>query len=222
VVRPSDSTGDLLQGLAEALLSPGALPEIGSDGTDAPKLAALLEKNPEGLGLLVKEALSRAAGEEQRRRDLLQQPVARLAIGLDQLEEIFTLAERFSIEQRIRFFKAVRAVVESGFGWVVATLRSDFFSRCEEIDDLVELKQGKGQYHLLAPNAAQLSQIIRYPAEAAGAVFEEDPEKGRLDERIRDHALREPGGLPLLEYALDEFFRTGNTLCPSVIIYSAT
>src|SRR5258707_11287027 len=113
-------------------------------GTDALKLAALLEKNPEGLGLLVKEALSRAAGEEQRRRDLLQQPVARLAIGLDQLEEIFTLAERFSIEQRIRFFKAVRAVAESGFGWVVATLRSDFFSRCEEIDDLVELKQGKG------------------------------------------------------------------------------
>jgi eukaryotic-like serine/threonine-protein kinase len=209
VVRPSDSTGDLLQALAGALLSAGALPEIGTDGTDALKLAALLEKNPEGLALLVKEALSRAAGEEQRRRDLLQQPVARLAIGLDQLEEVFTLAERFSIEQRIRFFKAVRAVAESGFGWVVATLRSDFFSRCEEIDDLVELKQGKGQYHLLPPNAAQLSQIIRYPAEAAGAVFEEDPEKGRLDERIRDDALREPGGLPLLEYALDELFRTG-------------
>src|ERR1700722_9267365 len=190
VVRPSDSTGDLIQGLAEALLSPGALPEIGADGTDAPKLAALLEKNPEGLGLLVKEALSRAAGEEQRRRDLLQQPVARLAIGLDQLEEIFTLAERFSIEQRIRFFKAIRAVAESGFGWVVATLRSDFFSRCEEIDDLVELKQGKGQYHLLAPNAAQLSQIIRYPAEAAGAVFEEDSEKGRLGEWVRGDAVR--------------------------------
>jgi eukaryotic-like serine/threonine-protein kinase len=208
--RPSDYPGDLMEGLANALLSPGALPEIGADGTDSSKLAALLQKNPEGLGLLVKEALSRVAGDEKRRLDLLQQPMARLAIGLDQLEEIFTLSERFSPDSRVSFFKAIRALVESGYGWVVATLRSDFFSRCEEIDALVELKQGNGQYHLLAPKAAQLSQMIRYPAEAAGVVFEEHPEKGPLAERIRDDALKEPGGLPLLEYALDELFRTGS------------
>jgi serine/threonine protein kinase/tetratricopeptide (TPR) repeat protein len=208
--RPSDYPGDLLEGLADALLSPGALPEIGADGTDSGKLAALLQKNPEDLGLFVKEALSRAAGDEKRRLDLLQQPVARLAIGLDQLEEIFTLSERFSPDSRVSFFKAIRALVDSGYGWVVATLRSDFFSRCEEINELVELKQGNGQYHLLAPKAAQLSQMIRYPAEAAGVVFEEHPEKGPLGERIRDDALKEPGGLPLLEYALDELFRIGS------------
>jgi energy-coupling factor transporter ATP-binding protein EcfA2 len=208
--RPSDYPGDLLEGFADALLSPGALPEIGADGTDSFKLAALLQKNPEGLGLLVKEALSRAAGDEKRRLDLSQQPVTRLAIGLDQLEEIFTLSERFSPDSRVSFFKAIRALVDSGYGWVVATLRSDFFSRCEEINELVELKQGNGQYHLLAPKAAQLSQMIRYPAEAAGVVFEEHPEKGPLGERIRDDALNEPGGLPLLEYALDELFRIGS------------
>jgi Novel STAND NTPase 1 len=158
----------------------------------------------------MKEALSRVAGDEKRRLDLLQQPIARLAIGLDQLEEIFTLSERFSPDSRASFFKAIRALVESGYGWVVAALRSDFFSRCEEIDALVELKQGNGQYHLLAPKAAQLRQMIRYPAEAAGVVFEEHPEKGPLAERIRDDALKEPGGLPLLEYALDELFRTGS------------
>ena len=208
--RPSDSPGDLLEGLADALLSPGALPEIGADGADSSKLAALLQKNPEGLGLLVKEALSRVAGDEKRRLDLLQPPVARLAIGLDQLEEIFTLSERFSPDSRMSFFKAIRALVDSGYGWVVATLRSDFFSRCEEIDALVELKQGNGQYHLLAPKAVQLGQMIRYPAEATGVVFEEHPEKGPLGERIRDDALKEPGGLPLLEYALDELFRIGS------------
>jgi serine/threonine protein kinase/tetratricopeptide (TPR) repeat protein len=208
--RPSDHPGDLLEGLAETLLSPGALPDIGADGTDAPKLAVLLRKNPEGLGLLVKEALSHVAGNEKREREMLQQPVARLAVGLDQLEEIFTLSDRFSPESRVSFFKAIRAMVESGYGWVASTLRSDFFSRCEEIKDLVELKQGNGQYHLLPPSSAQLSQIIRYPAEAAGVVFEEDSEKGRLDERIRDDALKEPGGLPLLEYALDELFRMGS------------
>ena len=208
--RPLDHPGDLLEGLAEALLRPGALPDIGADGTDSLKLSALLRKNPEGLGLLVKEALLRVAGEEKRGRELLQQPVARLAVGLDQLEEIFTLSDRFSPDSRVSFFKAIRAMVESGYGWVAATLRSDFFSRCEEIEDLVELKQGNGQYHLLPPNSAQLSQIIRYPAAGTGVVFEEDPEKGRLDERIRDDALKEPGGLPLLEYALDELFRMGS------------
>jgi ElaB/YqjD/DUF883 family membrane-anchored ribosome-binding protein len=209
VFRPSDHTGDLLEGLAVAMLRPTALPEIGADGTDARKLGNLLQRNPEGLAMLVKEALSRVAGEEQNKRDLLQQPVARLAVGLDQLEELFTLSERFSAEERESFFKAVRTLADSGYGWIVATLRSDFFSRCEEISDLVELKQGKGQYHLLPPDAVELSQIIRYPAEAAGVVFEEHPEKGRLDDRIRDDALRESAGLPLLEYALDELFRVG-------------
>ena len=208
--RPSGYPGDLLEGFADALLSPGALPEIGADGTDSLKLAALLQGNPEDLGLLVKAALSRAARDEKPPLDLLPQPVARLAIGLDQLEEIFTLSERFSPDSRVSFFKAIRALVDSGYGWVVATLRSDFFSRCEEIDALVELKQGNGQYHLLAPKAAQLSQMIRYPAEATGVVFEEHPEKGPLGERIRDDALKEPGGLPLLEYALDELFRIGS------------
>ena len=209
VFRPSDYRGDLLEGLAEALLTPGGLPEIGADGTDTRKLAGLLQTNPEGLGVLVKETLSRVAADEQGRRDLWQQPLAGLAVGLDQLEEIFTLSERFSPDSRISFFKAIRSLTESGYGWVVATLRSDFFSRCEEINDLVELKRGNGQFHLLPPTTAQLSQIIRYPAEAAGVTFEEDPVKGRLDERIRDDALRAPGGLPLLEYALDELFRAG-------------
>jgi eukaryotic-like serine/threonine-protein kinase len=209
IFRPTDYPGDLLHALTEALLTPGALPEIGADGTDPPKLTALLQKNPEGVALLVKESLSRIAGDEQRRRNLSRQPVARLALGLDQLEEIFTLSERFSPDSRLRFFRAIRALVESGYGWVVATLRSDFFNRCEELNDLVELKQGNGQYHLLPPSAVQLSQIIRYPAEAAGVTFEDHPEKGRLDERIREDALKEPGGLPLLEYALDELFRLG-------------
>lgn len=205
--RPTDYPGDLIEGLAAALLTPSALPEIGDDGTDALALGELLRRHPEGIALLVKEALSRAAGEERKKRDLLEQPAARLAIGLDQLEEIFTSAERYSDEGRSLFFQAIKAVVETGYGWVVATLRSDFFSRCEEIAELVELKQGKGQYHLLPPNAAQLGQIIRYPAEGAGVLFEEHPEKGRLDERIRDDSLRQPGGLPLTEYALDELFR---------------
>jgi serine/threonine protein kinase/tetratricopeptide (TPR) repeat protein len=206
--RPADYPGDLLEGLAEALLSSGGLPEIRFDGTDSDRPAALFSKSPEDFAALVKEALSRVAREEQDRRNLPIPPITRLALGLDQLEEIFTLAEKFSRESRLSFFRTVRALTEGGYCWVVATLRSDFFSRCEELNDLMQLKQGNGQYHLLPPTAVQLSQIIRYPAEATGVKFEEHPDKGRLDERIRDDALKEPGGLPLLEYALDELFRS--------------
>ena len=81
-------------------------PRSAPDGTDSLKLAALLQENPEGLGLLVKEALSRVARDEKRRRNLLQQPVARLAIGLDQLEEIFTLSERFSPDSPGELFQS--------------------------------------------------------------------------------------------------------------------
>jgi hypothetical protein len=42
-------------------------------------------------------------------------------------------------------------------------------------------------------------------------VIEKNTKKGRLDERIRDDALRESVGLPLLDYALDELFRAGSS-----------
>jgi hypothetical protein len=58
-----------------------------------------------------------------------------LALALDQLEEAFTLQERFSVEDRSRFFRAIAALARSGYVWIVATLRSDFYSRCEEVSE---------------------------------------------------------------------------------------
>ena len=209
--RPSDTPAgdDLLDGLTHALLSKEALPELGTDGSSARVLATMLRQSPEGAGLLLKGALSQAAADWQRRENLERQPVTRLAIGLDQLEEVFTAAERFSSESRTIFFRTIAALARSGFVWIVATLRSDFFNRCEEHAELVALKQNKGQRHLLPPSVAELSQMIRLPAEAAGVTFEEHAEDGRLEDVLRDEALTEPGALPLLEYALDELYRSG-------------
>ncbi len=213
VFRPSDTpTGrDLLDGLSRALLLPAALPELGADASDADALAAMLRQRPEDAVILLETALARGAAETQRAEDLPRQPVARLALGLDQLEEVFTAAERFSVESRALFFRALDALARSGIVWILAALRSDFYMRCEEVPLLVALKQGRGQYHLLAPGAVELGQMIRLPAEAAGVVFEEHAEKGRLEDVIRDEALAEPGALPLLEYALDELYRAGAT-----------
>jgi hypothetical protein len=210
VLKPSETVGDLFDALARALLSITALPEIAADGTQQDSLAAMLRANPEGVPLLIKEVLSRAAREVQINERLTRQPTSRFALGLDQLEEMFTLQDRFAADQRRAFFRSIGALAASGYVWIVATLRSDFYHRCEEIPELVELKKGLGQYHLLSPNRAELSQMIRLPAAAAGIQFEDHPEKGRLDNRIRDDAVASPQVLPLLEFALEELYKLGH------------
>src|SRR6202043_2066506 len=53
----------------------------------------------------------------------------------------------------------------------------------------------------------QLGQMIRLPAAAAGLLFEEDYKTGeRLDDLLRDSAVKSPAALPLLEFALEELY----------------
>jgi hypothetical protein len=210
LLRPADNAGDLLSTLAHALVSREALPELLADGTTLPQLSQLLHDEPASIYGLIKGALAQVGQARQQNDKLAHLPTVRLALALDQLEEVFTLQDRFSTEDRRLFFKAIASLVRSGFVWVVATLRSDFYSRCEEVTELVELKKGEGQYHLLQPNATELSQMIRYPAEAAGVVFEETPERGKLDEVIAREANNQPGALPMLGYCLELLYRLGH------------
>lgn len=206
VMRPSDvNEGDLFDALAAALMRAEGLPEIGSDRTSVSTLAAMLREQPDGVGFLIKGALSQAAGEVQRAEHLEMQPRALFALAIDQLEELFTV-ERLT-DQREGFLRAVDTLARSGYVWVLATLRSDFYSGCEESPILMELKKGAGQYHLQPPNELEFGQIIRLPAAAAGLLFEEDHKTGeRLDDLLRDAAMKSPAALPLLEFALDELF----------------
>jgi tetratricopeptide (TPR) repeat protein len=206
VMRPNEvNEGDLFDALATALMRPEGLPEIGSDGTSVTQLAAMLREKPEGVGLLIKGALSQAAREVQLAEKLEKQPRALVALAVDQLEELFTI-ERLA-GQREGFLRAIDALARSGYVWVLATLRSDFYPRCEESPLLMELKKGAGQYHLQPPDEAQLGQMIRLPASAAGLLFEEDHKTGeRLDDLLRDAAVKSPGALPLLEFALEELY----------------
>jgi tetratricopeptide (TPR) repeat protein len=207
VLEPSDLSHDPLLGLGTTLLSEAGLPELASSGMNAQAIRDMLIEHPEGFIPLLKQSLAVASREERLYLKLERDPSVRVMLGLDQLEEIFISAES-DPGQRTTFFRAVRMLVESGCVWVISSLRSDFLSQCDSIADLMELKQGLGQYHLTSPGPAQISQIIRNPAEIAGVSFEDLPDKGKLDERICNDALREPGTLPLLEYVLDELYRT--------------
>ena len=211
VMRPSDSPGDLLVGLAAALLQPEALPEMDTGNLSSVELAPLLGATPEGTVQttvqLVRAALARVTdglvGEDHGG----PRPEVRLALVIDQLEEIFT-QDGLDDEARQAFVASIDALARSGQVWVLATLRSDFYPRCAELPRLQELKHGHGQFDLWPPTPAGIGQIIRRPALAAGLRFERDAETDQgVDEILRDQAIHDPASLPLLEFALEELYQ---------------
>lgn len=165
------------------------------------------------LKALLVDTIAAGAGLQARDvRDLLASLEAvaatdrRIALVIDQLEEVFS-DERIDHGERERFFALLARIASTRAIWIVATLRSDFYPRCVEHRDLVALKSDSGQYDLRAPTAAEIGQIIRLPAAAAGLRFEARVEGGEtLDEVLRDEAVRSPEALPLLEFALDELY----------------
>jgi WD40 repeat protein len=235
VFRPSQSSGNLFEGLAAALCGPTAIPEITEAGIEIEELAERLRNNPEGFEMYLAGTLQQSArqshtAEKQRLQEeslklrdqgktndadylerlllAMRLPELRLLLGLDQLEELFVLEDRFPASERKLFVHAIASLVRTkpSCVWVVGTLRSDYFSRCEESQDFARLMDGDGRYRLLPPNGVELGQLIRQPAQAAGFRFEDDRTKGRLDEVLRDAALTEEGSLPLLELTLDRLY----------------
>lgn len=234
VLQPREASGDLFDGLAAALVRSGpngqGLPELTSDGTTPEAIARELRENPASAATLIRGGLSQAAAllrreeetqirgwlaesqREGRAADVeryekmlaeLPQREARLVLVVDQLEEIWTMPN-VTPEMRSRYVAALAALARGGRVWVLGTLRSDFYPRCAELPELVALKSGAGQYDVLPPEPAEIGQMIRQPALAAGLRFERDRHTEQdLDETLRDAAKADSGTtLPLLQFAL--------------------
>ena len=232
VTRPGagGSGGDCFDALAAALLQPTALPALQNpeslNGTR--DLACELREHANSVALRVRDALDHAAREwtiehrhqleEQerqfrasgrpevadvvrRRAERLNLPKPRLALIVDQLEELFTAG--FSAEVRQNYVAAIAGLARSGRVYVLATLRSDFYSSYQQFPELTELTKPSGKVDLRRPAPSEIGEIIRLPAEAAGLSFEEEEGSGqRLDEALRDAASATPESLPLLEHVL--------------------
>ena len=150
--------------------------------------------------------LKRAAETTAAAERLVRPPVTRLALVVDQMEELFS-ADRVNEQQRAGFVKALAALARSGHVWIIGTMRSDFYPRCADLPELAALKAGAGQFDLLPPTAPQLAQMIGDPARAAGLRFEEKATGERLDHVLQETALRDPQALPLLEFTLAELYK---------------
>ncbi len=132
----------------------------------------------------------------RQQRERLELPKARLALVVDQLEELFTTG--FSPEIRQKYISAIAGLVRSGRVFVLATLRSDFYSWYQQFPDLIELTKPAGKVDLRPPTAYEIGNMIRLPAEAAGLRFEQERETGqRLDQALRDAASCDTGILAL-------------------------
>src|SRR5271166_4903201 len=230
VTRPGagGSGGDCFDALASALLEAAALPGLADpESQNAIRdLGSELREHSDSVALRVRDALDHAAREwkiqrchflEEKERQLrgsgrlddadlarqerLELPKARLALVVDQLEELFTTG--FSPAIRQKYISALAGLVRSGRVFVLATLRSDFYASYQEFPDLIELTKPSGKFDLQRPTPSEIGTMIRLPAEAAGLQFEQDRETGqRLDQALRDAASATPESLPLLEHVL--------------------
>ena len=159
-----------------------------------------MRESPSAATSLIRNALTREEQTEGK-------PNARLALVIDQMEEMYT-QEEIPSGHRQSFFEVIDALARSGRVWVICTLRSDFYPRLANHPKLAALKEGAGQYDLMPPNASEIGQMIRLPASAAGLRFEEDPASSeRLDDMLRDAAAGHREILPLLQFTLEELYQ---------------
>ncbi len=206
IFRPSDSKGSLVRGLAFSLLREMALPNLAGRTVDSAELTRLLAEEPDTAAEMIKDELLSLANETAAKEDLASPPLSRLALAVDQFEEIFTI-EGQANEDRLQFIRALDALARSGVVWIMASVRSDFYAACSEIPELMSLKKD-GQYDLKPPTPAEITQMIRRPLMLSGLRFESKKVSDeQLDDVIRDSAKDNPEALPLLEFTLDELYR---------------
>jgi len=138
-----------------------------------------------------------------RRRD----ETATLFVVLDQMEQLFTLAG-LSKPARQLPLALLQKLAEGAKGrvWVCLVLNDAWRDELEPAG-LMPFLRGAELLELVSPTAEELREIIEKPARLKGLIFEQDPEKGDLAERIREDlrklSLHLEAPLPLLETALE-------------------
>jgi energy-coupling factor transporter ATP-binding protein EcfA2 len=228
VTRPGAGGGteDPLDSLAAALLTECALPELQDAGSAVEwrNLASILREDPDGAAVRITEVLdqlsrceldppvvrlvprveySRAAITPKRLERV--RPKIRLALVVDQLEELFTGIS--PVLQR-KYIAALCALASCEQVFIIATLRSDFYAHYRKFPELVELTAFGGRYELQPPTPRGIENLIRFPADAAGLRFERDPDTSQsLDQALLEAAIASPEPLPLLEHLLSRLYQ---------------
>jgi WD40 repeat protein len=211
--RPSDPQEgeDLFDALARRLTTQVSeqegLSELIGHGQSLSSLAAHFRSAGSAPVYPIETTLGFLTTQARRSGRMLEYEIAKLVLVIDQLEELFN-DKRIHDDERRRFVELLGSLARSGHVWILATMRKDFWHRADETPELVRLSEQNGRIELLPPSPAQMSQMIRRPAEAAGIQFEvHDTSNVPLNEVIAEEVAREPSALPLLSYLLDQLYR---------------
>ena len=159
VMRPSgDPEGGPFLALARALTAETALPELLSSGQDAIALAQLLESAADNSVYPVATALGQVELAARERTEILAHEHVRLALVVDQLEELYT-AREIGEKQREAFVRCLDSFASSGV-FVITTMRSDHWHRAAETPLLIEMADEVRRIDLVAPGRPEISEIF--------------------------------------------------------------
>jgi tetratricopeptide (TPR) repeat protein len=203
-MKPGEGQAGPLMALATALLAAEGLSELAhGDYPTAASLADNLRRGGTASAQPITSALVRVTEDAQRERHADHAPKPALVLLVDQFEELF--AQGVGDAERAAFAESVRQLIATGRVWVVATLRADLYEMLLNQPALKALKETGASLDLGPPGPAELAEIVRAPAAAAGLVFETDNEKGELGERLLADA-KTADSLPLLQFTLRQLY----------------
>ncbi|MEQ1839245.1 MAG: AAA family ATPase, partial [Verrucomicrobiales bacterium] len=251
VMVPGLAEGRLIEHLVEALTQAEALPELKKGGLSLNELAENLAKSPQAtihgtIAPLLKRAKGKAAPKLLVVIDQFEELFTDKRIGTERQsvkfscphcgqhisagEEYFDHAANcpkcggsLSVPSlRDQFLLILEALAQSGFCWVVVTMRSDFFPIAQKSEIFLRLKGDSGQLDVLPPGTEALRRIITEPAWMAGVKFETRArEQGgqSVVDKILGDARDQADMLPLLSDLLLELYQHRNA--ENVITFAA-
>ncbi len=201
-MKPGEGQAGPVSSLATALLA--ALPELAQgDFSSAAALADNLRRGGSPAARPIVGALTRVAEAAQRQLHSDRPLRPALVLLVDQLDELFVQA--VGDEERTAFAEAIKELVATGQVWCIATLRADLYELLLKQPVLKALKEAGAGLDLGPPGPAELAEIVRAPAAAAGLLFERNAEHGALDDRLLTDA-KTADSLPLLQFTLRQLY----------------
>ncbi|MGM9513263.1 nSTAND1 domain-containing NTPase [Roseateles sp. DB2] len=166
-------------------------------GFNAHDLARALTETPQAVLAELRAALQRPAGAGQFYALLF----------IDRLEALFRppLGDEAQREPAQRL---LQLLAESGYVLLVAACRNDYYPQLAQHAWLMRDKTQGGHLDLAPPSRAEIAQMVRLPARAAGLSFGVDTATHqRLDDLLCDAAAASPDALPLLQYTLEQLYQ---------------